>query len=182
MIRKFLSLAARPSELRHQPWLRTATIICWVVYIPWQINIMRVLGPSADKVLALQLATGPAKVTEVLNQWTEADRSAFFAHLPLDLVHALWWPFGLAFSWAMLFRFARLSERIDRLIWVGFAGAALDHLENVLDLYLVMQHPVAPLWAALLAFSASSLKWCVVVLGFGSMPVLFAIGLWKRRA
>jgi len=167
--------------VRDQPRLSRMVAVGWVIYLASQANIVRLLGSTAERLVALQTATSHARVIEVLAAWTAEDRAHFAAHLPFDLAHALIYPVVLVLSLALGFRAAGVPRRFDGLLCLPFLAGALDEVENFAHHVAVQAAPDVPFWAFAVGSPASILKWTIAFTALLALPALIVARLKRGR-
>ena len=113
-------------------------------------------------IIALQLAFTPEKFTLVLNSWGEQGVQTLVNTMWLDFIFPLAYAVFFSGSLACFLR-EKTAGKTNLIIFLPFAAALLDYLENILHLVIVGSQPYK-LVLVLPASLAALIKWVLLLL------------------
>lgn len=129
-------------------------------------------------VLDLRFWYTPAQAAQVLSAYTPAQRqAALWGHLTLDVLYPLIYASLFSVLLILIYRPRLPSPRLHRLLWLPWAAALADGLENlgIVGMLLAFSSPLAALTALF-----TSIKW-ILVGASGALVLAGLIGLSLRR-
>ncbi|MFD4366188.1 hypothetical protein [Rhodococcus sp. NPDC058521] len=114
-------------------------LIGWsALFVASQLNIARLLGPAAPRVLEAQTAFSAGSYTAVLDKMDAADTARYRSHFYPDFVHPAIYAIALSTGTRRLAELTPMSPTTRRVFTAApVVSAAGDYVENVVGLYLL---------------------------------------------
>jgi hypothetical protein len=169
-----MSLSQAASWLRGKCGNRRLAIISGLLFVVSQALIaytIRDLPP--EKLIVLQTTFSKMKFLSIIGTWKLAGvLPQFKAHFYFDFFHPVWYGIFLASLIALALNANAVARRFDGLMFIPFAAAALDVVENVVHVLFLLDIRRVTDATVFIGASAACLKWALAGAG-----VLIVAGL-----
>jgi hypothetical protein len=152
-------------------------------YLVSQATIASILH-DLDPVVVLRLQTtlSVEVFTSILDRWRAAGLlPTYWRHYWLDFPHPFLYGTLLAAALARAFDANGLDARFDRLLLVPFVAGALDLVENLCHVAMLLDTRLVTAPMVVASGLAANLKWIGALGSTVAVPALFAHAWWRRR-
>jgi hypothetical protein len=143
-------------------------------------SILHDLDPAV--VLRLQTTLSVEVFTSILDHWRAAGLlPTYWRHYWLDFTHPFLYSTLLTAMLAKAFDANGLDARFDRLLLVPFAAGALDVVENLCHVAMLLDARLVVVPLVVASGLAANLKWLGALGSALAVPALFAYARWRCR-
>ncbi len=130
-----------------------------------------------EKLVVLQTTFSKMKFLSIIGAWKLAGvLPQFTAHFYFDFFHPVWYGIFLASLMALALNANEVSRRLDGLLFIPFAAAALDLVENIVHVMLLSDIRTVTDAKIFIGASAACLKWALA--GIGVLIVVILAVRW----
>ncbi|RIK92068.1 MAG: hypothetical protein DCC71_24685 [Proteobacteria bacterium] len=160
---------------------RWLVAVSGAVFAASQLAIAAILRPVSPEILRFQCTALRADdVRRTFAAWEASGAlAAYRAHFALDRVHPLWYASFATALLARLFERCGVPARWNAVLALPALSAALDAVENRIQLGFLADPAAIPDRLALFSTAASLGKWALV-LGYGALAAALLAG-WAPR-
>jgi hypothetical protein len=143
-------------------------------------SILHDLDPAV--VLRLQTTFSMDVFSSILERWRAAGLlPTYWRHYWLDFPHPFLYSALLAAALAKAFDANGFDARFDRLLLVPFVAGALDLVENLCHVAMLLDARLVAAPLVIASGLAANLKWLGALGSALAVPALFARAWWRRR-
>lgn len=162
-----MSFSKSASWLRRKCANKRLAVFTGLVFVASQGLIaytIRDLPP--EKLVVLQTTFSKMKFLAIIGVWKLTGvLPQFKAHFYFDFFHPVWYGLFLASLIALALNANAISERWNGLMFIPFAAATLDLVENMVHVYFLLDIRRVTDAAVFIGASAACLKWALAGVG-----------------
>ncbi len=148
--------------------------------------IFAILGkdlPADASIIMFQLAPTKDALGVILNKWGEKGIQQFINTMWLDFFFPVFYTLLISgFACTFSKNLKNKKWRVTRgFIAASFSAGLLDYLENVLELFIIINFPNIPASLVTFAFIVSLTKWILVLIAVIGIIVIFILSYSEER-
>jgi len=186
VIDKLSSLLDRVSNMRSILILLFLFLVTTMLIFPWVDTFYSPLDAQAHKI-DTQYFYSPDELYRIIGEYSPEGRRLYaISHATADVFYPLVYAFffGCAITYCYR-RFFKPGHPIQRLHLAPFALMAVDYLENICLIVLLLLYPARLTWLAVIASIVTPVKWLIslftVFLFFVGIFGLLYLWLFRGR-